>query len=160
MSEEEASRADAAEAEATALRQQLAALASAGDDGANGMGGFSQSLVQELAAARNAAASAIAEAEALRVTVAGLETQLETAEKANAAAAASSSSRGPSLGFSVGGNNGSSSALKEALERIKELESEALNRDAALAEGRTFLKTLLEQQRQQVKKVDVSSINN
>jgi hypothetical protein len=156
--EEEADRADAAENEAAALRQQLAALASAGDDGATTMGGFSQSLVQELAAARNAAASAAAEAEALRVTVAGLETQLETAQaKANSA----SSSRGPTLGFNVGGN-GASAALSEALERIKELESEALDREAALAEGRTFLATVLEQQREQAKNAaaGVSSIKN
>lgn len=156
--EEEADRADAAENEAAALRQQLAALASAGDDGATTMGGFSQSLVQELAAARNAAASAAAEAEALRVTLEGLETQLETAQKARAA---SPSSRGPTLGFNVGGN-GASAALSEALERIRELESEALNREAALAEGRTFLATVLEQQRQQVKNAaaGVSSIKN
>jgi hypothetical protein len=86
--------------------------------------------------------------------VQGLEAQLESAQKASVAAAAS---RGPSLGFNVGGN-GSSAALTEALERIRELESEALSREAALVEGRAFLANLLDQQRQ--KAPEVPSIKN
>lgn len=125
-------RLEAAEAEAAALREQLAAVAAAGEDGAAAMGGFSQTVVGEMAAAKAAAAAARAEADGLRARMAVLEEQLEAAWEKRL------SPSGVRLG--LGG------PLEAALARVRELELEAAAREAVLAEGRSYLATLLEEQ--------------
>jgi len=131
-SEAALARAEGAEAEAEALRKQLAHLASAGDDGAAAMGGFSQTLVQELAAARAAAAASAAEVESLRVTAAALESELATVKSAK-------------NGVAGAGEGGRVAALEAA---NAELRAEAMRREAALAEGRAFLEAVLQQHSQ------------
>ena len=131
-SEAAAVRLEAAEADAAVLREQLAALATAGEDGAAAMGGFGQTVVGEMAAAKAAAAAARAEADGLRARMVVLEEQLEAAWEKRLK---------PS-----GARLGMGGSLEAALVRVRELEAEAATREAALAEGRSYLATLLEQQ--------------
>jgi len=129
-SEAAIARAENAEAESEALRKQLGQLASVGDDGVAAMGGFSQTLVQELATARAETAAAVAATHALEAMVDSLKNELEALRGEQATL----------------GGKGPDSAKIAALEAANaELRDEARRREAALIEGRAFLAAILQQ---------------
>lgn len=144
-SEELAERVESSESEAIELRKQLAAMASAGDESSVTMGGFSQTLVQELAASRAESAAAAGELESLKVTNKALGEEVKRLrEQAQAAPAAAAAAVAGRFG---GGNKELAAALNKVaeLERVNaELREAAIAREAALAEGRQFLRSYLE----------------
>lgn len=118
---------EAAAIQVEQLKQQLAALAILGEDGATVMNGVGKTMASELSAARASAARASSQVEGLKAQVALLEEQLEAArvrEKEKA---------------------GGKGELALALARIHELEQTVTQREAAIAEGKSFLENVLQQ---------------
>jgi chromosome segregation ATPase len=118
---------EAAAIQVEQLKEQLAALAVLGEDGASVLNGVGKTMASELSAARASAARALAEAEGLRAQIATLEEQLEAARAREQ------------------GKAGGKGELALALARIRELEETVAQRESTVAEGRSFLENILKQ---------------
>ncbi|KAI7841468.1 hypothetical protein COHA_004863 [Chlorella ohadii] len=144
--EDALNRAEAAEAEASSLRERLINAAAVPPPVA--AAGYNASLEKELAAAQSAAAAAEAEAQAMASQNSALQEEVSRLRQAAQAASAAAGSAAKPKGFGAPARDGNE--LAAALARVSDLERQcaelrdaAARKDAVLAKSRKFIESYL-----------------